>query len=699
MTRDVEWLAGRCRRFGKTVFGDRYGYALWLGLLVTFGLYWRVGIFVTDTYTTANTLVAVSKGQLHIVETPYTLTLGSQPGLHESGGRLYGRNYGQVLLAVPLVWAFQALSVLITPRLLLLGLWSGTALAFVAQVGVLGERRTDTARRTVLWVGSGLVALLFLVGALTATALPDTPLPIAAFQVSTMLAAATTSLVLYRLVGIWHDRSVALAAGVAVGLASSVGFWASLPKRHVLVGLLILTAVYLFARSRVAYADARFRLGLGFRAGAYLTAGLVTWTHAFEGFFLVGTLALVDLVTARRNSLLHLAVVGLALFLGSLPMLVTNVLLSGNPVKPPRLLPSVGGANVEFTPDTGGEGGTGGGSGAGGTAGAGTDGGTAGGSEGSDGGTGGTADGSDGGTAGEADGSEGGTGGSDSTGTGGEGDDAGTPVVTPLLALFERMIGPAEPAMTFVSDALRSGLGVLTTPDRLSQIFLRSGSAPGINYAPNSYEAIELTMVEAVPLFGAVAALPAALLQSVNRRIRQRSVPPSRYSPRTQTDMLVGALAAVFTLVYLSRLPLHTQLTVRYLLPTVPLVMYAVVRIPAVHGAASDAKRWLAGGYAASVVVGLSLGLGAVAGLDLALGEAVQFHALLNLGGAAVCAGTVLGHTLVPDRVPSGVVAVGLALPAGLTTAYVLLSGLVYFQYGPFALDFVRVLAAHLPAL
>ncbi|KAA9410883.1 hypothetical protein EGO51_14095 [Haloarcula hispanica] len=675
MIRDIERLTGRCRQVGTAIFGDRYGYVLWLGLLVTFGLYWRVGIFVTDTYTTANALVAVSNGHLHIVETPYSLTLGAQPGLHEAGGRLYGRNYGQILLAVPLVWALQALSVLITPRLLLLGLWSGTALVFVAHVSVLGQRHTNVAKRTVLWVGSGLVAVLFLVGALAATALPGTSLPIAAFQISTMLAAATTSVVLYRLVGIWHDRSVALAAGVAIGIASSVGFWASLPKRHVLVGLLILTTVYLFARSRVAYADAEFRLGLGFRAGAYIAAGLVTWTHAFEGFFLVVTLALVDLVTARRNSLLHLAVAALALFLGSLPMLVTNFLISGNPVKPPRLLSAVGGANVEFTPETGGDAGTGGGSGTGGTEGAGTDGGTGGGSDGSDGGS---------------------SGGSDSTGAD---SDTGTPIITPILGLFDRIMGPAAPAMVFVSDAVSRGLDVLATPERLSQIFLRSGSAPQINYTPNSYEAIELTMVEAVPLFGAVAALPVVLVRSAVQRMRQWNVRPSYYSPRTQTDMLVATLATVFTLVYLSRLPLHTQLTVRYLLPTVPLIMYGVVRIPAVHETVSDAKRWLAGGYAASTIGGLLIGLGVVAGLDLALGEAVQFHALLNLGGAGVCAGAVLGRILVPDRVPSRVVALGLALPAGLTTAYLLLSGLVYFQYGPFALDFIRVLTPHLPAV
>lgn len=670
------------RQLGQHVFGDRHGCALWLGLLVIFGLYWRVGIFITDTYTTANTLVAVSNGQLQITETPYTLTLGSQPGLHEYGDDLYGRNYGQVILATPLVWAFQALSVFVSGRLLLLGLWSGTALAFVSQVGLLGQRHTDIAKRTILRVGSAVVAVLFVTGVLTATALPDTALPLAAFQVSTMLAAATASLVLYRLVGIWHDRSVAVAAGVALGIASSIGFWASLPKRHVLVGLLLLTTVYLFARSRVAYDDSRFRLALSFRAGAYLAAGLVTWTHAFEGFFLVATLAVVDLATARRNSLSHLTVVGIALFLGSLPMLVTNYLISGNPAKPPRLLPSTGGVNVEFTPDTvdsGGDGATAGDGGTGGSEGTATE-------------TGGSTENSTGG-------SDGDVGESSTEGAGGDSSGGKIPVVTPALDMFDRITDAIGPALGFVLEAASGGLDVIKNPSRMSHIFLRGGSIPGIRYPTNNYELIELTMLESVPLFGAIAALPVILFRSVGKRVRQRRFLQIGASPQTQTDLFVAALAAVFTLIYISRLPLHTQLTVRYLLPTVPPIMYGLVRIPAVNESISTSPRQLAGGYVASVIAGLTLGLGAVAGLDLALGEAVQFHALVNLGGAAVCAVAVLGRTMVPDIVSSRTVVRGLALPAGLTTAYVVLSGLVYFQYGPFALDFVRLLVEHFPAV
>jgi len=675
MTGPLDGLGDRGRGVARRVFGDRYGVALWLGLLVAFGLYWRVGIFIADTYTTANTLAAVAEGHLNIVETPYSLTLGSQPGLHHVGGELYGRNYGQVALAVPLVWIFQALSALTAPRLLLLGLWSGLALAFVSQLGTLGNRHTGVSRRTILWGGSAVVTALFLVGVSSATALSDSALTLAAFQFSTMLAAATTSLVLYRLVALWHGRPVALAAGAAVGLASSVGFWASLPKRHVLVAALLLTTVYAFARSRLAYRDDRFRRALAFRAAAYLTAALVTWTHAFEGFFLVATLGVVDLTTARRNALSDLLVVGCALLVGSLPMLLTNYLIAGNPAKPPRLLPRVDGANAEFVPDTtfadDGSGGSGAGSGgSGGVGGSGGDGGS------------------------------GGAGGNSGAGGGdGPGGIGAIPVLAPLVTVLRRVADVAGPAMAFVPAALLGGFESLTDLDRMFHVFLRSGHIPSVRYHLNGYAVIELTLLESVPVLGALAAVPIYGVRLLRRRAGEFGRLPSQYSPRAQTDLLVAALAVVFTVIYLERLPLYSQLTVRYLLPTVPLLLYAVARLPPVNGAARDATRWLVGGYVASTLGGIALCLAAVAGLDLALGEAVQFHALLDLAGAAVCAAAVVGGTVVPDRVPPRVVAVGVALPAGLTTAFVALSGLIYFPYGPHALDAVRIAVEYLPAV
>ena len=91
--------------------------------------------------------------------------------------------------------------------------------------------------------------------------------------------------------------------------------------------------------------------------------------------------------------------------------------------------------------------------------------------------------------------------------------------------------------------------------------------------------------------------------------------------------------------------------------------------------------------------------LGGIVTLDLAVGEAVQYHALVSLATATVCAGAVVGRTVAPGRITARVTAVGLALPAGVATAYVFLAALVYFRYGTYAFDLVRVLAGFLPSL
>ncbi|WP_236044770.1 hypothetical protein [Haloarcula nitratireducens] len=224
----------RARRLLWRVFGDRPGLLLWLGVLCWFGLTWRVGIFIQDTYAVANALVALADGHLHVTELRYSITLGSQPGLHQYGGRLYGRNYGQLALAVPLVWALEGLSVIVAPRLLLASLWAGLGLAFVAQASRLDGFDRERTRI----VGSVVVALLFAGSVLTATDFSRDRLALAALQLSTMVAAATACLVCYRLLGTLHDQRVGLAAGVALGVATPVGFWATIPKRHTVVACL-----------------------------------------------------------------------------------------------------------------------------------------------------------------------------------------------------------------------------------------------------------------------------------------------------------------------------------------------------------------------------------------------------------------------------------------------------------------------------
>ncbi|MFC7018739.1 MULTISPECIES: hypothetical protein [Haloarcula] len=656
---DPTALRARVRAGGRWLFGDRYGLVLWLALLLTLGATWRIGVFLTDTYATANTLVALSQGSLAVTEIRYSLTLGSQPGLHRVGGLLYGRNYGQLAVAVPFVWLLEGASVLVDARLLLVGLWSGLGLLLVDQVSRLPQFDRD---RT-LPVGSLAVAVLFVGSLLTATELPRDQLVLAAYQLSTLVAAATTGLVCYRLFTLLHGRRVGLAGGVALGLATPVGFWATLPKRHTFVAMLALATVYAFSVSRHRTDG---RAALRARAGAYALAGFVTWTHAFEAFFLVATLGVVDVLTARSNSPRRLLVIGLALLAASTPMLATNYAISGNPAEPPRLLPNVGGGDVEFVPEN---------------------------SPGADAAADGGSD-----AAGE-----------DSGGPASDGEtEGGPPLLAPVLGATAAALSKFDMISQFTVGAVVEGARVLDDPDRLTSIFVRSGNIPGVGYQVNDFETIELALLEAMPLLGALLALPVLLFGRARRLVTDTraatelhpgSVSPRRLSPTRQTDLLVAALAVVMTVIYLSRLPLHSMLTVRYLHPVVPLAAYGVVRVPAVRDAATRAPRWLAGAYLWCVALGLLVVLGGILTLDLAVGEAVQYHALANLVTATLGGGAVVGRTVVPDRVSARVTAVGLGLPAGFTTAYVLLAALVYFRYGTYAFDLVRVLAGSLPSL
>lgn len=645
----AEWSGRRhTRRFLWWVFGDRPGLLLWLGVLCWFGLTWRVGIFIQDTYAVANALVALADGHLHVTELRYSITFGSQPGLSQHGGRLYGRNYGQLALAVPLVWALEGFSSIVAPRLLLAALWAALGLAFVAQASQLDGVDRERART----VGSVVVAVLFVGSVLTATDLPRDRLALAALQLSTMTAAATACLICYRLLRIFHGRRVGLTAGIALGVATPVGFWATIPKRHTVVALLTLATVYAFAVSRRADGRAALRA----RAGAYALAGLVTWVHAFEAFFLVGTLCVVDLLTARSNRPRDLLVVGCVLLLAATPMLATNYAISGNPAKPPRLLPGAEDGDVEFVPSSGAGGGAGGG-----------------------------ANGGDGST-GEGGGADGGSGTID----------GGADV--PIL---DTVGEAARPAWRFVGGAAVKGIGVLGDPARLVDIFVRSGHIDGVRYDLNDHEVIELSLLEATPILGALLTLPVL----VGRRVREdgqkflRGIHHRYLSARRQTDLLVVVLTVVLTVVYLPRLPLYSMLTVRYLHPIVPLALYGVCRVPAVRMAVTEATGSLARFYAAGITFALAVVFGGIVSFDLALGEAVQYHALWNLGAAAVCAGTVFGRTVAPDRVSPRAVAAGLALSAAFATAYLLLSGVVYFEYGTDAFDLVRVVTAPLPSL
>ena len=676
-------VRSQIRCTGRAIFGDRTGLVLWLGLVLALALLWRIGIFLTDTYTVANTLVNLADGHLAITNVEYSLTLGTQPGLHQYDGMLYGRNYGQAVFALPFLWVLQALGTIAEPRFVLLGLWALGFVVFSRQLGGLLAERAVLDRRTEIVVAGSLGAILVvLLGVRWGTRLDPDVLALAALQLSTIVAAASLGLAAYRLLTTFEGTAVGVAAGVAAGLATPIGFWASIPKRHVLVSALVLAAVYCFARSRQTGS-------LRLRAGAYAFAGLVAWIHAFEGFFLVVVLGAVDLATARSNGWRELAVVAIVLLLALTPTFATNTAIAGNPLQSPRLLPSVGVGGVELAP--GGDLQAGGtstgirtGGGGGDFVGGGTDGPSAG----------------NGGGSGDAS-----AGGGGSTGTDGSGG-AISWLVGLFAALASALIGllPRPPdtvlvVLSFVVSTVTDGLAAITEAERLWYVFVRSGHIPGVRYLVNQYEVVELTVVESMPLVGALVALPAIAITKLRRRGRTLVGWPRSASPARQTDLLVVAIATMVTVVYLSRLPLHTMLTVRYLLPVFPLALYGVARLGVVSAAVTHSPRGLAVAYLGTVAGGTLLLPGILTVVDPALGEAVQFHALVNLATATALSIAVVGRTIAPARVGRRWVTTTLGVAAGATTIYVCFAAFAYFTYGSFALDGVEVLAKSLSTL
>ncbi|MFT4922222.1 MAG: putative membrane protein YgcG [Haloarculaceae archaeon] len=651
---DVTERQGRRTQLVAALFGDRIGLSIFLGALVSFVAWWRIGFFITDSTTIVNTLVNVADGRLAVVDTPYSLTIGSQPGLHRVGDQLFGRNYGQVLLALPVLWALEFLGVVVDTRLLLAGGWSLLVVGFAGQIA----RVTD--RRQIASLGSAVALVLFVVNVATATslsagqqpwaaatsALSGGPNALIALQITTMLGAAVVATTMYRLLKHLHGQRVGIAAGIAVVLATPLSFWASIPKRHVFTAAAGLLVLYWFAVSREA--TGRHRLA---RAGAYATLGVLTTIHAFEAFFLFLVLVPLDLLTAPSNGSRSLGFVGVIFVLSLVPLLVLNTLMSGNPLRPPRMLPGIG-VNPELSP--GGELGP-----------------------------------SSGG--GDSVGTGGGSGGSG--GSGGTGGESGGlfPVGVFLSPLF-RAVDHTRPIVGFAADAVVSGVEVLTDPGRIVHTFVRSGQIASIDYTLVDFEAIELTLLESFPLAAALVWLPFAGL----RRVRA-SVSESAYGePARQTDLLATGFAVVFTLVYLHRLPLHSQITVRYILPVVPFLVYGVARLPVVRRPIETRPRWLAGSYLVTVIVGSVVVLGTFAVVDPAIGEAMQFHALVGLGTATIAAGCAITWRLHRDY---RVLAVGLALPAGMTTVFLTLSSVAYFDYGTHALGVVREVAGVLPVL
>lgn len=633
------------RQIRTVVFGDRLGLTLFLGALVFFSLYWRVGFFITDNFIVANTLVNVAEGHLQITHVVYGPESGVTPGMKIHDGRLYGIHYGVVFGAVPFLWTLQGLAAVADLRVLLVALWSLGLLAFTLQGGQLVDRR-----RIAVFGGSLAALGLFVLNVAVATPLDPRWLPMIALQTSTMAWAALLAVVLYRLTARMYDRRIGTFAGVAVVVATPVGFWASIPKRHVLVALLALLTIYCFYRSRnTATAES-----LRFRALAYGFVGLSAWVFPFEALVMFVALGPLDLLTARSNAPRRLAVVAGAFLVSLLPFALTNALVTGNPLEPIWFLPGYHGEEQVLVggPAEGG---------------------------GPTGGTGSTGGGGRGGSAG-------GAGSTDGTGPG-----FLASILPFVLSVGQSAIAGIELLWSGYID--RGLTTVLAEPERVYRTFVHSGYIERVAREDGG-QAINLALLESMPLLGALTALPVIGLR--NARSRDRI----RYwiaSPAGQTDVLVGVYSILISLAFLPNLPVHATVTARYLLPIIPALVFLMVRLPAVRATIRNANLVGGGAYAATVLIGGQLIVLALLLKTPSIGEAMQFHAWLGLGTATLLGGWALLATITDgDYERTGGVILGVT--AGTTTVFLLLSGLIYFAYaGDFALPIIQRASVLIP--
>jgi hypothetical protein len=262
-----------------------------------------------------------------------------------------------------------------------------------------------------------------------------------------------------------------------------------------------------------------------------------------------------------------------------------------------------------------------------------------------------------------------------STESGGPTDPGGSPTSTTAVTAVARVGETLLAQVARFTGFLAAGLGALGDPDRLYHVFLRGGYLPDVAVRDGG-KAINLSLVESAPLFGAFVVLPRAVVA------RTRRGRPA-LDAVVATDLFAAAVSLLFVLVYLPRLPLHAMVTLRYLVPMMPLLVYAVFRLRAVR----DLLRRpavLAFSFAGTVLFGTQLLFALLFVQRATLGEAVQAHALLALVAATLFAGWLLVEPSLsarverPDRLaPVGTVLLGVV--CGVTTSFLLLSGSLYF--------------------
>jgi hypothetical protein len=581
----------------SAAFGDRYGYSLFLAVIsVTLPLI-SLGFVINDNMTIANALAALGDGSLAVKEAQYGASLDT-PGMVETGGNIYGRNYGHVFLALPVLLLLRGIASVADVLVVIAGVWALCLYWVVRNVFV---RFGYEYQGTLL---GGVIALsAFLASVSLAPELEEVWYPYLALCFVSIVAGGFIAVLLYRLLVQTHDRKVALGIGLAAVLGTPITLWAPIPKRHVLLGCLAVCSLFLLAASRRA--DEQQAIDR-YRALSYAPIGISAWVSAPDGVILGLAVVIADFTTAERTTRHSLAMIGVVSIVSFLPFALTNVGLSGSPLTPPRLLPDYGSSPESLNRNN------------------------------------------------------------------------PTPGAD-FVPVWLRV----TPVWRIASQFLTGGAIFATQPERVVDVLVRSQvnlPTPGSVVANDG---INLSVVESVPLVAPIAGFTVL----IGTRIRQRDISVST------EGAFAAAYTVLITLAYLPRLPVYATVTVRYLVPMYPLLIYAVARLPAVRRAIEHRWRWGAWTYAGTVLIGGQLFLAGVTLLERGTGESMQTHAIVNLAIATFLALWAVAATLAtrseaPDSYDT-VGAILLGLAAGAGTVLVLLATIAYFPVGDFLLPIV----------
>jgi len=380
--------------------------------------------------------------------------------------------------------------------------------------------------------------------------------------------------------------------------------------------------------------DGEHEWSLEARALCYVLIALLAWIHAPEALVLFVAFLVVDVPTAPSNSPRTVGLLAGVFLLALVPLFVTNTLISGDPLTVPRMLRSVSSnADISLT--------------------------------------------------GSASSSGGGGGGSSSDG-----------IVLPtfLLVAVALLQSALEPLTKLLSLVERGFTTLITDPNDAYRTLVRSGYVSRLSQRAQDTAAANLSLLESAPLLAAVVAVVPAGLRTTYECVDERSLPDGC----TSADAFLVLFAVTLSLVYIGTLPLHAQVTVRYLFPVTPAVACLAVRLPPIRRALDAHLETMLWTGLAGVLIGSQFVLVALLSLDVARGEAFQFHALLGLAVATLLAVWCLVGSVTDRFDRAGAALLGAA--TAVATIFVCFAAVEYFGLGQtHALPMVRLIADVLP--